>query len=120
MAEASRTTLHASTKTSEAQHPVFCWCSQALLQCKSANTIPNTTAKVTLTHCITVVGIVQVKGVVPAVTREQQAEVVNAAAPFQNAYLGAALTRMSDAVTAAFPGTSRTLASSAELQKCIA
>lgn len=63
---------------------------------------------------------VQVKGVAAAVAPEQQAEVVNAAAPFQNAYLGASLARMSDAVTAAFPGTSRTLTSSAELQKCIA
>ena len=62
----------------------------------------------------------QVKGVMPAVTAEQQAELVGTAAPFQNAYLAASLTRMSDAVTAAFPGTSRTLTSSAELQKCIA
>ncbi|KAL3159741.1 hypothetical protein ABBQ38_010147 [Trebouxia sp. C0009 RCD-2024] len=61
-----------------------------------------------------------VKGVAAAVTPEQQAELLDAAAPFQNAYLGASLTRMSDAVTAAFPGTSRTLTSSAELQKCIA
>ncbi|DBA86122.1 hypothetical protein WJX77_008098 [Trebouxia sp. C0004] len=61
-----------------------------------------------------------VKGVMPAVTAEQQAELIDTAAPFQNAYLGASLTRMSDAVTAAFPGTSRTLTSSAELQKCIA
>ena len=60
------------------------------------------------------------KGVVPVVMPEQQAELVNTAAPFQNAYLAAALTRMSDAVAAAFPGTSRTLTSSAELQKCIA
>lgn len=62
----------------------------------------------------------QVKGVMPAVTAEQQAELIDTASPFQNAYLGASLTRMSDAVTAAFPGTSRTLTSSAELQKCIA
>ncbi|DBA73074.1 TPA: hypothetical protein ACH3X2_010013 [Trebouxia sp. C0005] len=61
-----------------------------------------------------------VKGVMPAVTAEQQAELIDTASPFQNAYLGASLTRMSDAVTAAFPGTSRTLTSSAELQKCIA
>ena len=56
----------------------------------------------------------------PAVAAEQQAELVGTAAPFQNAYLAASLTRMSDAVTTAFPGTSRTLTSSAELQKCIA
>ena len=64
--------------------------------------------------------VVQVKGVLPAIEPEQQSELLACAAPFQNAYLGAALTRMSDAVTAAFPGTSRTLTSSAELQKCIA
>lgn len=64
--------------------------------------------------------VMQVKGVAAAVGAEQQADLVNTAAPFQNAYLGAALTRISDAVTAAFPGTSRTLTSSAELQKCIA
>lgn len=62
----------------------------------------------------------QVKGVVPAVEVEQHAELLACAAPFQNAYLGASLTRMSDAVNAAFPGTSRNLSSSAELQKCIA
>ena len=62
----------------------------------------------------------QVKGVVPAVEPEQHAELLACAAPFQNAYLGASLLRMSDAVNAAFPGTSRNLSSSAELQKCIA
>ncbi len=78
-------------------------------------------------QCINAVGMLmmmacnlQVKGVMPAVTSEQQAELIDTASPFQNAYLGASLTRMSDAVTAAFPGTSRTLTSSAELQKCIA
>ena len=78
-------------------------------------------------QCIYAVGMrmimacnLQVKGVMPAVTAGQQAELIDTAAPFQNAYLGASLTRMSDAVTAAFPGTSRTLTSSAELQKCIA
>ena len=39
--------------------------------------------------------------------------------PFQQAYLGACLTRMSDAATAAFPGGSRALPTSAELQKFI-
>ena len=62
----------------------------------------------------------QVKGVLPAVESEQQADLLACAAPFQNAYLASALTRMSDAVNAAFPGTSRALTSSAELQKCIA
>ena len=42
-----------------------------------------------------------------------------AAAPFQNAYLAAALQRMSDAVSAAFPGGNRALPTAAELQKCI-
>ena len=42
-----------------------------------------------------------------------------AIAPFQQAYLGACLTRMSDAATAAFPGGSRALPTSAELQKFI-
>lgn len=78
-------------------------------------------------QCTNAVGILtilacnlQVKGVMPAVTSEQQAELIDTASLFQNAYLGASLARMSDAVTAAFPGTSRTLTSSAELQKCIA
>ena len=42
-----------------------------------------------------------------------------AAAPFQNGYLAAALARMTDAVSAAFPGGARALPTSAELQKCI-
>ena len=42
-----------------------------------------------------------------------------AVAPFQNAYLSAVLGRLSDGVSAAFPGGSRALASSADLQRLI-
>lgn len=62
----------------------------------------------------------QVKGVGGTVTLAQRQDLVEAARPFQNAYLAAALSRLSDAVTAAFPGGSRALPTSAELQKCIA
>lgn len=65
------------------------------------------------------VALVQVKGVAPAVLPEQQEELLAAAAPFQNAYLAASLQRLSDVVTAAFPGGNRSLPTPAELQKCI-
>lgn len=55
-----------------------------------------------------------------AALSEQQAQgVLAAAAPFQQAYLGAVLTRLSDAAGAAFPGGNRALPSSAELHKLI-
>ena len=61
----------------------------------------------------------QVKGVSPAASPEQQEALLEAAAPFQNAYLAGSLQRMSDAVGAAFPGGNRALPTAADLQKCI-
>jgi len=62
---------------------------------------------------------VQVKGVSPAASPAQQEALLEAAAPFQNAYLAGSLQRMSDAVGAAFPGGNRALPTAADLQKCI-
>jgi len=59
------------------------------------------------------------KGVLPAVTPEQLQQLLGATAPLQNAYLGGCLARMSDAVTAAFPGGARSLPSPADVQKLI-
>ncbi len=56
---------------------------------------------------------------VPALSEAQAAAVLSAAAPFQQAYLGAVLTRLSDAAGAAFPGGNRALPSAAELHKLI-
>ena len=64
-------------------------------------------------------GLVQVKGAEPVLTEDETEAVVAAVAPFQQAYLGTCLTRMSDAATAAFPGGNRSLPTSAELQKFI-
>ncbi len=61
----------------------------------------------------------QVKGVSPAASPQQQEALLEAAAPFQNAYLAGSLQRMSDAVGAAFPGGNRALPTAADLQKCI-
>jgi len=61
----------------------------------------------------------QVKGVEAALTEGEVEAVLAAVAPFQQAYLGSCLTRMSDAATSAFPGGSRSLPTSAELQKFI-
>ena len=61
----------------------------------------------------------QVKGVRPAANAEEQDALLAAAGACQNAYLGAALSRMSDAVSAAFPGGNRALPTTAELHKCI-
>ncbi|CAK0784167.1 hypothetical protein CVIRNUC_007370 [Coccomyxa viridis] len=61
----------------------------------------------------------EVTGVVSGLTEEEAEALMAAIAPFQQAYLGACLTRMSDAATAAFPGGSRALPTSAELQKFI-
>ena len=55
----------------------------------------------------------------PGASQAQQAAALAAVAPFQNAYLSAALGRLSDGVAAAFPGGARALASSAELQRLI-
>ena len=61
----------------------------------------------------------QIQGVLPAVFPDQLLQLLNATAPFQNAYLGACLSRMSDSVVAAFPGGTRSLPSPADVQKCI-
>lgn len=53
-------------------------------------------------------------------SRAQEEALLGVAAPFQAAYLAAVLSRMTDGVSAAFPGGTRALPSSAELQKCIA
>lgn len=55
----------------------------------------------------------------PAVTEVQAEELLAAAAPFRDTYLGGALSRLNDAVGAAFPGGSRPLPTAADLQKCI-
>ncbi len=64
-------------------------------------------------------GRVQVKGAEAVLTEDETEAVVAAVAPFQQAYLGTCLTRMSDAATSAFPGGNRSLPTSAELQKFI-
>ena len=61
----------------------------------------------------------QVKGAVPVLTEGQVEGLLAAVAPFQQAYLGATLARLSDSVSAAFPGGNRALPTSAELQKLI-
>ncbi len=59
------------------------------------------------------------KGVPPAVSEPQAEALLAAAAPFRDAYLGAALSRLTDAIGTAFPGGSRPLPTAADLQKCI-
>ncbi len=61
----------------------------------------------------------KVKGVEPALVEDETEAVVAAVAPFQQAYLGSCITRMSDAAASAFPGGNRSLPTSAELQKFI-
>eukprot|EP00884_Botryococcus_braunii_P012366 jgi/Botrbrau1/2112/Bobra.0093s0019.1 len=60
-----------------------------------------------------------VKGTAPAFDPRHQEAVLAAAVSFQNAYLAAALSRMSDAVSQAFPGGTRALPSTSDLQRCI-
>ena len=55
----------------------------------------------------------------PGVKAEAEEELLLTAQPFQAAYLGSALSSMSDAVTAAFTGGTRPLPTAADLQKCI-
>jgi hypothetical protein len=50
---------------------------------------------------------------------EQLPLLLDASAPFRDAYLAAGLVRLQDAVGAAFPGSSRALPSPADVQKCI-
>jgi len=59
------------------------------------------------------------KGVTPAVTQTQLQQLLGATSPMQGAYLAISLNRMSEAVTAAFPGGARSLPSPADVQKCI-
>lgn len=61
-----------------------------------------------------------VQGVLPCVVPEQLQQLLAATAPFQSAYLAGCLSRMSEAVMAAFPGGSRQLPAPADVQKCIA
>ena len=61
----------------------------------------------------------QVKGVAPAVTEPQAEALLAAAAAFRDAYLSATLSRLNEAVGAAFPGGSRPLPTAVDLQKCI-
>ncbi|EIE21637.1 hypothetical protein COCSUDRAFT_30131 [Coccomyxa subellipsoidea C-169] len=61
----------------------------------------------------------EVKGVEPALVEDETEAVVAAVAPFQQAYLGSCISRMSDAAASAFPGGNRSLPTSAELQKFI-
>eukprot|EP00887_Chlorella_sp_A99_P006562 scaffold3.g6562.t1 len=54
-----------------------------------------------------------------ALRPDQAAVLLDAAADFQNAFLGSALARMTEAVGAAFPGGGRGLPGASELQKCV-
>ncbi|KAK9840386.1 hypothetical protein WJX74_009033 [Apatococcus lobatus] len=60
-----------------------------------------------------------VRGVMPGVQPEGEEQLLQAAQPFQSAYLASVLSSMSDAVTLAFPGGNRPLPTAADLQKCI-
>lgn len=59
------------------------------------------------------------QGVPPAAIPDQLPALLDTSAPFRDAYLAAALGRMQEAVTAAFPGSARVLPSPADVQKCI-
>ena len=50
---------------------------------------------------------------------EGEEDLLQAAKPFESAYLANVLSSMSDAVTLAFPGGNRPLPTAADLQKCI-
>eukprot|EP00198_Chlamydomonas_reinhardtii_P007786 XP_001697123.1 component of oligomeric golgi complex 5 [Chlamydomonas reinhardtii] len=60
-----------------------------------------------------------IKGVLPAVGPAQLQQLLAATSPFQTAYMAGCLSRLTDAVAAAFPGSSRQLPSATEVQKCI-
>ncbi|GLC41103.1 hypothetical protein PLESTM_001156100 [Pleodorina starrii] len=60
-----------------------------------------------------------IKGVLPAVGPPQLQQLLAATGPFQTAYMAGCLSRLTDAVAAAFPGSSRQLPSATEVQKCI-
>lgn len=59
------------------------------------------------------------QGVLPAVGPAQLQQLLAATSPFQTAYMAGCLSRLTDAVAAAFPGSSRQLPSATEVQKCI-
>lgn len=61
----------------------------------------------------------QITGSTAAVTDIQAETLLAAASPFQTAYLAATVARLNDTVLTAFPGGSRSLPTSVELQKCI-
>lgn len=60
-----------------------------------------------------------VQGIPPAALPDQLPALLDTSAPFRDTYLAAALGRMQEAVTAAFPGSARVLPSPADVQKCI-
>ncbi|GLI63871.1 hypothetical protein VaNZ11_006987 [Volvox africanus] len=60
-----------------------------------------------------------IKGVLPAVGPPQLQQLLAATGPFQTAFMAGCLSRLTDAVAAAFPGSSRQLPSATEVQKCI-
>lgn len=60
------------------------------------------------------------RGAEPAFDDKTEESVLEALNGCQNLYLGAVFGRISDAIISAFPGGSRALPTSAELQKCIA
>ena len=59
------------------------------------------------------------QGVLPAVGPESLQQLLAATGPFQMAYLGGCLSRMTEAVVAAFPSSSRQLPAPTDVQKCI-
>lgn len=59
------------------------------------------------------------QGVAPAVLPDQLPLLLDASAPFRDAYLASGLVRLQEAVGAAFLGSSRGLPSPADVQKCI-
>lgn len=62
----------------------------------------------------------QIKGAPSAIEEKHMNLLLSVCQPIERAYLAASLMRMSEAVTLAFPGGTRTLPSPADVQKCIA
>jgi len=61
-----------------------------------------------------------IKGTFPAITSEERSALLAATSPFQDAYLSNATRRLTEAVTATFPGgTSRSVPSAADVQKLV-
>ncbi|EFJ53077.1 component of oligomeric golgi complex 5 [Volvox carteri f. nagariensis] len=60
-----------------------------------------------------------IKGVLPAVGPAHLQQLLAATGPFQTTFMAGCLSRLTDAVAAAFPGSSRQLPSATEVQKCI-